>query len=165
MPKNVSSTITADQHNDTRRRRKAAQKANARSGKGARTSLQGTYFGEMMEERRARRDAAAARRERQRSVITPRDAAIKATEAPCLENLTGIALTVAVGTLEVYASVVPGGGMGRAKAAFEVAKLDLSEEDARRHGAVSLGYRKTREALDWAYAQIRSERGLESTVS
>lgn len=163
MSKGESISISAEEHNATRRAKKAAQKANARTGKGARTSLKGTYFEYVEEERRIRRDAALARRERQRSIITPLDAALKATKAPCLVGLTDVALRVVVGTLDAYVSVVPDRGMGRTKAAFEAAKRTLAAEEARRYGAVSLGYRKTREALDWAYAQIRAERGLIKT--
>lgn len=163
MSKGESISISAEQNNATRRAKKAAQKANARTGKGARTSLKGTYFEYVEEERRIRRDAALASRERQRSIITPLDAALKAPKAPCLVGLTDVALSVVVGTLDAYVSVVPDRGMGRTKAAFEAAKRTLAAEEARRYGAVSLGYRKTREALDWAYAQIRAERGLIKT--
>ena len=164
MSKGESISISAEEHNATRRAKKAAQKANVRTGKGARTSLKGTYFEYVEEERRIRRDAALASRERQRSfIITPLDAALKAPKAPCLVGLTDVALSVVVGTLDAYVSVVPDRGMGRTKAAFEAAKRTLAAEEARRYGAVSLGYRKTREALDWAYAQIRAERGLIKT--
>jgi hypothetical protein len=163
MSKGESISISAEEHNATRRAKKAAQKANARTGKGARTSLKGTYFEYVEEERRIRRDAALASRERQRSIITPLDAALKAPKAPCLVGLTDVALRVVVGTLDAYVSVVPDRGMGRTKAAFEAAKRTLAAEEARRYDAVNLGYRKTREALDWAYAQIRAERGLIKT--
>ena len=163
----VSTSARTSEENDAiRRQKKAAQRKGSGKG-GQQTTLKGTFFGDLMDEKATKREERARmlalKRERQMEYVGPRELAIKATDAPGLIGLDGLVLAMVVATIDKFVDVQPVTGMGRLRTAFEEVKSGLSVEDGRRHKAHGLAYRKVRDAIDWARGEIIEARKAEMT--
>ena len=100
----VSTSARTSEENDAiRRQKKAAQRKGSGKG-GQQTTLKGTFFGDLMDEKATKREERARmlalKRERQMEYVGPRELAIKATDAPGLIGLDGLVLTMVVATIE-----------------------------------------------------------------